>query len=219
METDKEGFFGRRYNAQDSSKSFFIRSNWFHPCPKNQIGWVKFSLHPMKSGFRKRLAIIVATAQALLPVTRSELLFVSVLLGGLTVGAVLKQWSYSPRNEQVRSNLLRIADSLAAVEMTTFTGTTSDAEPVTALRAADTVVKKPQRFPLHPKPGKITSGTIHLSSATAQDLMRLPGVGEATAQKILEARAEQRFKRIEDVMRVKGIGKKKFKAMKKFLEL
>jgi DNA uptake protein ComE-like DNA-binding protein len=187
--------------------------------PKNQIGWVHFPLHRMKSGFRKHLAIIVATVQALLPVTRSELLFVSVLLGGLIVGFALKRLSYSPRNEAVRSDLLRIADSLAAVEMTTFTGTTSDAEPVTALVAADTVVRKPQRFPSRPKPGKITFGTIHLSSAAAQDLMRLPGVGEATAQKILEARAEKRFKRIEDVMRIKGIGKKKFEAMKKFLEL
>lgn len=173
----------------------------------------------MKSGFRKRIAIIVATVQAALPVTRSELLFVSVLLGGLTVGFVLKQWSYSPRNERVRSELLRIADSLAAVEMTTYSGTTADAEPVTALLAADTVVRKPQRFPSRLKPSKITSGIIHLSTATAQDLMRLPGVGEATAQKILEARAEKRFRRIEDVMRVNGIGKKKFEAMKKFLDL
>lgn len=173
----------------------------------------------MKSGFRKHIAAIIGTLQAVLPVTKSELLFVSVLLFGLTLGFILKQWSYNPRNEQVRSELLRLADSLTAAEITTFTGTTPDAEPVSELAAADTIVRKPQRFPPNLKLGKITSGTIRLSTATAQDLMRLPGVGETTAQKILEARSLRRFRRIEDIMRAKGIGKKKFEAMKKFLDL
>ena len=178
-----------------------------------------FFFYPMKLGLRKRIALVIAAAQAVLPVTKNELLFVSVLLGGLAVGLVLKQYSYRPGNEKVRSDLLRLADSLAVAEATTFTGTTPDAEPIPALAAADTVVKKPQRFPLRPKPGKITDGSIRLSTATLQDLMRLPGVGEATAQKILETRSQQRFRRIEDIMRVKGIGKKKFEVMKKYLVL
>jgi competence protein ComEA len=80
-------------------------------------------------------------------------------------------------------------------------------------------VRKPKPFPSASSVTKISSGLISLNKAGMQDLMRLPGVGKATAEKILAAREERKFVRLEDVMRVKGIGKKKFAAMKKFLVL
>lgn len=53
-------------------------------------------------------------------------------------------------------------------------------------------------------------GKVHLNTATAAELTALPGVGDITAQRILEYRAAHGFASIEDVMKVKGIGKAKF---------
>jgi competence protein ComEA len=49
---------------------------------------------------------------------------------------------------------------------------------------------------------------VYLNDATVDDLRRLPGVGEKRALAILELRRKLgRFKQIEDLLRVKGIGR------------
>lgn len=57
------------------------------------------------------------------------------------------------------------------------------------------------------------------AAGTAAELTALPGVGDITAQRILEYRAAHGFASIEDVMKVKGIGKAKFSKMQPYLEL
>ena len=62
-------------------------------------------------------------------------------------------------------------------------------------------------------------GMIHLNSASAAELEEMPGVGEVTAQRIVEYRAQHGFSRIEDIMNVKGIGQAKFNKMRPYLAL
>ena len=46
----------------------------------------------------------------------------------------------------------------------------------------------------------------------------LPGIGEKTAEKIIELRKERgKFNTLEELMNVKGIGEVKFNKIKKFL--
>ncbi len=45
---------------------------------------------------------------------------------------------------------------------------------------------------------------VDLNRAGADELMRLPGVGRKRAQALLEWRARHPFRRLEDVLRVKG---------------
>lgn len=178
----------------------------------------------MSSRFPKPIARFITAVQAVLPVTQSEVIVVLVLLIGLSVGLIVKHIGLSENvadkeHRAIRSEIIRLADSLAEVELSTFTGTTPDGESVQELALADTLVRVQSPFPRRAKTEKIRSGKIHLNSASLQDLMRLPGIGEATAAKIIAAREERQFTRIEDVMRIKGIGKKKFEAMQPFLDL
>ncbi|WP_395095101.1 helix-hairpin-helix domain-containing protein [Armatimonas sp.] len=63
-------------------------------------------------------------------------------------------------------------------------------------------------------------GKIKLSSATLEDLQKLPGVGPSTARSILDYRKESGgFKELEEVKEVRGIGEKKFAKMQPFLTL
>ena len=61
---------------------------------------------------------------------------------------------------------------------------------------------------------------INLNSATAEQLTSLPGIGAATAKLIIEHRTSAgKFNRVEELMNVKGIGEKKFEAIKDLLTL
>jgi competence protein ComEA len=56
---------------------------------------------------------------------------------------------------------------------------------------------------------------INLNTATIEQLETLPGIGRKTAELIMEYRTKSGgFKRIEDLMNVKGIGEKSFLKLK-----
>jgi len=59
---------------------------------------------------------------------------------------------------------------------------------------------------------------LNLNTATKEDLMLLPGVGEATAERIILHRQDNGpFQRTEDLRKVKGIGEKKFQKIKPYI--
>jgi competence protein ComEA len=63
-------------------------------------------------------------------------------------------------------------------------------------------------------------GVINLNTASIAELTRLPGIGESRAKAIVELRTKLNgFKSLEDVMRVKGIGRKSFRKLEPMLRL
>jgi competence protein ComEA len=67
------------------------------------------------------------------------------------------------------------------------------------------------------KPARTTPApaSINLNTATATELEALPGVGAATAARIVEYRQKHgAFKKVEDLMNVRGIGEKTFLSLK-----
>lgn len=65
--------------------------------------------------------------------------------------------------------------------------------------------------------GKINSSTtsvVDINNCSREELISLPGIGEVTADKIIEYRENNRFSKKEDIMNVSGIGDKKYQAIK-----
>jgi len=58
---------------------------------------------------------------------------------------------------------------------------------------------------------------IDLNSATAAELMRLPGVGKKRAEAIVAARDKRPFRKTDEVLRVKGLSQPWFTKVKGML--
>ena len=64
------------------------------------------------------------------------------------------------------------------------------------------------------------STPVNLNTATQAQLETLPGIGAKAAQRILEYRQKNgSFKKIEDLMHVKGIGEKSFLKLKPLISV
>jgi competence protein ComEA len=76
----------------------------------------------------------------------------------------------------------------------------------------------PHALPAQEPPARTTSerpAPLNLNAATEAQLEALPGIGAATAARIVEYRKKNgAFKKIEDLMNVKGIGEKSFLKLK-----
>jgi competence protein ComEA len=59
------------------------------------------------------------------------------------------------------------------------------------------------------------TGVLNINTATAAEFEALPGIGPKMAQRIVEYREKNgAFKKVEDLMNVKGIGEKNFMKLK-----
>lgn len=90
--------------------------------------------------------------------------------------------------------------AVAALTLSTIVVATAHAAPPASTEAAE------------------ESGVVNLNSATEEELMLLPGVGPSKATRIVEWRKKHgKFKKVEDLTKVKGFGYKTFKKLKPHL--
>ncbi|MCI7238357.1 MAG: helix-hairpin-helix domain-containing protein [Anaerococcus sp.] len=62
-------------------------------------------------------------------------------------------------------------------------------------------------------------GLVNINTASKEELMELPNVGEKRAEAIINYREENRFEKIEDIKKVTGIGDKFFEALKDLITI
>src|SRR5947208_15794506 len=59
---------------------------------------------------------------------------------------------------------------------------------------------------------------ININTAASEELQQVPGIGPATAEKILQMRKSYgTFKSVDDLLAIRGIGKKRLEKMRKYL--
>jgi competence protein ComEA len=92
--------------------------------------------------------------------------------------------------------------------------------PAAAQQPSSPKAGKPADAARAAKPSATATAPVNLNTATQAQLEALPGIGAKAAERILEYRQKNGgFKKVEDLMNVKGIGEKSFLKLKPLLTL
>jgi len=130
--------------------------------------------------------------------TRSEIVVVGLLCAGLMGGTAVRMFRSTPAGQRVFP--------YAATDSAFMRGARALQNEVHARR--DTAAAHAA-----PKP-------VNLNDATAPELIALPGIGPAMAQRIIAYRSEHgRFTSVNDLDRVKGIGPALLRRVRPFIRL
>jgi competence ComEA-like helix-hairpin-helix protein len=159
----------------------------------------------------------VRHVQEFFGVTKNEVVAVMVLVGGLVVGVVVR---YNPfgtihpaeYDPVLAQRIYSVLDSIAEVENRLYTGV--DEQGNAPLIPGDTA-KAIARYSTKKK--ELPTKKVNIAIALKAEMMRLPGIGEAMADRIVEFRKTTSFTSTEDLMKVKGIGKKKFEKIEPYI--
>ena len=73
--------------------------------------------------------------------------------------------------------------------------------------------------PIQQNPSNSASIGVNINMASKEELKTLPGIGDVTADKILDYRETTKFSSIEDIKNVSGIGEKKFEVIESMITI
>jgi competence ComEA-like helix-hairpin-helix protein len=143
-------------------------------------------------------------------IAKGEALVSFIILLGLVIGLVYHFNSSDDTPQEFHKKtieqLLVEIDSLAELQKQQYIGSDSAGNP-REIPPGSKYQKKLEMKTLK----------VNINTDSKVQLMKLPGIGEKTALKILKYRTETKFTSIEDIMNIKGIGQKKFENMQTYI--
>ncbi len=162
--------------------------------------------------------------------TKSEvrviLFLTAVLTSGFAIkyyrqvvaGSVVKNYDYKGTDEEFK----RLSDNINHRTEDSGNSTENieiaDTSLINEMAASEDSLKSLKVIPAEDTNTDLVFEVIDINTASKEQLTGLPGVGESTAEKIISYRNNNKFRKAEDIMNVKGIGKKKFGKMKNFIK-
>ena len=136
--------------------------------------------------------------------TRNETLVLLFLVAVISVGSLISE--------------LRPADAQGVNDIR-VSYATADSVFAERSRAEFTEAREAETSPAIPS-GNERRDTVDLNTATARQLMSLPGIGPVTADRILDYRKTNGpFQTVEELTKVKSIGEKKLQRIRQFITI
>jgi comEA protein len=153
--------------------------------------------------------------------TKQDITIISFLLLCFIAGLIIKYSAWKPARDY---NYLASDKEFEQSIKTAFSQADSRAlgveqsERLKKLNAiSDSLSQSKDLLKLSPKEVAINK-KININSAPIDELSLLPGIGNRVAARIIEYRnSHNRFKSIDELMKVKGIGEKKFDKLKDYV--
>ena len=106
----------------------------------------------------------------------------------------------------------------SAILIALFAFVLSTAAALTVTSPAQAAPKAKSKVAAKAKSGPALQGKLNLNKADAKQLRLLPGIGKTKAERIIAWRSKnRRFKRVNDLRRVKGFGRKSVKKLAPYL--
>jgi competence ComEA-like helix-hairpin-helix protein len=161
----------------------------------------------------------IEKVQTFFSVTKTELNIVVIIIVGLVIGLIGKYTFFNkyPQDKINVQKLQFMLDSISKAEKSTFIGTDIELNIDSTLALGDTIVKPNELGSFKRK--KLPLSKIDINQASKIELMKLPGIGEKMADVILNYRKTHKFNITTDFMKVKGIGKKKYSKIEKYIKV
>jgi competence protein ComEA len=160
-----------------------------------------------------------------LSLTKAEITLISVLLGFLVLGGVLKNFRSVEKAETLVKKIETAryreeeVDSLIALASMAQTTVKEDVVQGAETEKMGTATEK--RGAHRSSEKKLFTGTISFNKASKGQLQKIPGVGPVMAERLITFRTTKGGKvhEFQEFLEVKGVGEKKLEFLKKYFTL
>jgi len=161
-----------------------------------------------------------------LSLTKAEVTLVSALLAFLLLGGILVTLRSSEKVDllvkKAETARYREAEVDSLIALATVQQTTVKEDVLLDAQAEGEELAAAEKKPEHRSSGKkVFNGTLSFNKASSQQLQKIPGIGPVMAERLVTFRTSKGGKvmQFQDLLDVKGIGKKKLESFKKYFIL
>ncbi|ACF44717.1 ComEA family DNA-binding protein [Pelodictyon phaeoclathratiforme] len=161
-----------------------------------------------------------------LSLTKAEISLVSILLGFLLLGGILK----GIRSAEEVDLLVKKAETArydekevdSLIALANVQQATVKEDVLQESESEHDDASPEQRTEGHRSSGKkVFNGTIAFNKASSRELQKIPGIGPVMAERLIAFRKTKggKVQQFQEFLEVKGIGKKKLESLKKYFIL